>query len=88
MQVLGKVSEFNKVSLEWIPEHQGVPGNEEADRLAKEGATKVPPNQFTAIPFSVGKKTHQEAFGTEASGQVGCLYWLPTIQNADGISSA
>ena len=38
--------------------------------------TLVPPNQFTAVPFSVGKETHQEAFGTEASSQVDCLYWL------------
>ena len=56
MQVLGKVIEFNKVNLMWIPEHQGIPGNEEADRLAKEGTTEVSPNQFTAISFSVGKK--------------------------------
>jgi hypothetical protein len=27
-----------------------------ADRLAKEGEIEVPPNQFTAIPFTVGKK--------------------------------
>jgi hypothetical protein len=25
-------------------------------QTAKEGAIEVPPNQFTAIPFSVGKK--------------------------------
>jgi ribonuclease HI len=57
----------------WIPGHQGILSNEEADRLAKEGATEIPPNQYTTMPFSVGKKTHQEAIGTGASGQVGCL---------------
>jgi hypothetical protein len=55
MQVLEKLSKFNKVTLMWIPGHQGIPGNEEADRLAKEGAIEVPPNQFAAILFSVGK---------------------------------
>jgi hypothetical protein len=66
-----------------IPGHQGILGNREADRLAKEGAVEVTPNQFTAKPFSIGKKIHQKAIGTEASGQMGCLYWLPTIQSAD-----
>jgi ribonuclease HI len=52
MQVLEKLSKSNKVTLMWIPE--GIPGNEEADRLANEGAVEVPSNQFAAIPFSVG----------------------------------
>jgi ribonuclease HI len=56
MQVLGKLSECNKVTLVWIPWRQGMPPNEKADRLAKEGALEVSPNQFTAISYSVGKK--------------------------------
>jgi hypothetical protein len=55
MQVQEKLRKFNKVSLMWISRHQGIPGNEEADRLAKEEVAEVPPNQFAAIPFSVGK---------------------------------
>jgi ribonuclease HI len=42
MQVLGKLSELNKVTLACIPRHQGVPGSKEADRLAKKVAIKVP----------------------------------------------
>jgi ribonuclease HI len=71
MQVLEKLSKLKKVTLVWIPGHQGIPGNQEADRLAKEGAIKVSPNQYTTTPFSEGKKTHHEATGTEASEQVG-----------------
>jgi ribonuclease HI len=56
MQVLGKPTELNKVTLMWILWHQGIQGNEEADKLAKLGVTEVPPNQFIAISFSVGEK--------------------------------
>jgi ribonuclease HI len=55
MQALEKLSKSNKVTLMWIPGHEGILDNEEADRLAKEGAVEVPPNQSAAIPFSVGK---------------------------------
>jgi ribonuclease HI len=86
-QVLGKLNKLYKVTLVWIPRYQGALDNEETDRLATEGATEVPPNQFTAIPFRVGEKTNQEPIGTEASGQVDCLYWLPAVQHADEIPS-
>jgi ribonuclease HI len=88
MQVLEKLSKSNKVTLMWIPGHQGIPGNEEADRLAKEGAVEVPPDQFAAKPFSVDKNLIKEAIGTEALGQVGCLYWVSAIQSSDEISPA
>ena len=54
-QALGELSECNKVTLLWIPWHQRKPGNEEADRLAKEGAIGVFPGQTAVIDF-VGKK--------------------------------
>ena len=41
MQVLEKLS---KVTLMWIPRHQEIPRNMDADRLAKEGAIEIPPN--------------------------------------------
>jgi hypothetical protein len=56
IQVLGTLIELNKVTLLCIPEHQGMPGNEEADRLTKEGVIEVPPNQFSAITFTAVKK--------------------------------
>jgi ribonuclease HI len=56
MQVLVKLSELNKVTLVWIPGHQRIRGNEEADRLAKDVAIEVPLNQFTITPFSVRKR--------------------------------
>ena len=31
MQLLGRLSELNKVTLVRIPEHQGIPGNKETD---------------------------------------------------------
>jgi ribonuclease HI len=41
MQVLRKVSELNKVILVWIREYKGIPGDKEADKLAKAGAVEV-----------------------------------------------
>ena len=54
MQVLGKLSELN--SHFSVDTQASRDTNEEADRLAKEETIEVLLNQFTAIPFCVGKK--------------------------------
>ena len=45
-----------------------IPGNKEADWLAKAGAIKVPPNQFT-IAFSEGKKLIKKQLDLEHQGR-------------------
>jgi ribonuclease HI len=57
MHALEKLSGSNKVTLVWIPSHHGILGNEEADKLAKEGTNKDPFDQITGITLAVGKKT-------------------------------
>jgi hypothetical protein len=56
MQSLGKPSESSKLTLVWIPRHQGISGKEEVGRLANEGAVGVPVGQAALIPYIVGKK--------------------------------
>ena len=38
---LKSLAETYRIAIQWIPAHCGIPGNEAADRLAKEGAKGV-----------------------------------------------
>ena len=48
-QALQQVATGRRVVLQWIPAHCGVPGNEQADHLAKEGAEKEQPDNSTSF---------------------------------------
>jgi len=56
MQAVEKPSGSNKVTLVQIPGHNGILGDEEAYKLAKEGTNRVPPDQTVGITFVVGKE--------------------------------
>lgn len=65
-QAVNKLGSFRNVALQWIPSHCGVPGNEEADKLARLGAQlEQPDNRVTykekATIIKALTKTRQEA---------------------------
>ena len=47
------------LSIEWIPRHQGITGNEKADRLAKRRATDIKTPISRACPISISAITQQ-----------------------------
>jgi ribonuclease HI len=51
----------NKVNLVWILWYQGMPGNKDADKLAKKRTNKFPCDQNTGIPFVVCKEVSRES---------------------------
>jgi hypothetical protein len=48
---LNKLGTKHKVDLRWIPGHEGVPGNERADELAREGSTVPPVGPEPLLPL-------------------------------------
>ncbi|VEN48752.1 unnamed protein product [Callosobruchus maculatus] len=41
LQEVGRLAEHNKVTLEWVPGHSGIRGNERADELARLGSSAL-----------------------------------------------
>ena len=60
MQVLEKLCGSNKVTIVQVAGHHRIQGNEEADKLTKEGTNGVPSDKIVSIPFVVGKEVIRE----------------------------
>jgi ribonuclease HI len=52
-----KVGLCNMVTLIWISEHHGIPGNGEANTLARQENNTVRVDQTADIPLALGKET-------------------------------
>jgi len=57
MQALDKLSVSNKVAIVWLQGHQGIPRNEETDKLAKEGTIESILTKLLALPLLWAKKS-------------------------------
>jgi len=55
MRALNKLGESHELTLMWVPGHQGIPGNEAADRLAGLGTRTDPVAPVVGVPFAMGK---------------------------------
>ena len=60
------VAANNSVSLNWVPGHSNIPGNEEADGLSREGTT-TNTNVVGYIPYSYIKETINSKVHTDSS---------------------
>ena len=56
----------NSVSLYWVPGHSNMPGNDEAERLSREG-TIITTYDKAYIPYSYIKKTINKKVLTDSS---------------------
>ena len=69
LECLNRINDMtsnNSVSLYWVPSHSNIPGNDEADRLSKEG-TKITTYEKAYIPYSYIKKTINKKVLTNSS---------------------
>ena len=87
MNIHRLITRFNiKVTLQWIPGHSGVHGNEKADTLAKQGATQAQPIQPVSIQTTkqiLKNNTNEEWLNRWALGSKGrAMYREMSVPNS------
>ena len=66
-----------QVVLQWIPGHQGIKGNEEADRLAKHGASQTQPE--VPVTYDTVTKMIRSSFKEEWLIDWSKNYWTGSL---------
>jgi ribonuclease HI len=59
LDALSVLANQNELSLMWVPEHCGIPGNEQADKLARRGSAMLllGPELALGVPRRSAKET-------------------------------
>jgi len=73
--MLNRLGKSHELILMWVPGHQGIPGNEIADRLAGPGTHIDPDTPVVGVPFARRTKKHHQRLVRE-----GALKHLETDQ--------
>lgn len=82
VSTLQSLSQLNSVKLLWVPRHQGVSGNKEADRLARIGVEtdNFLPEPFIALPlytvYRYKREWVQANFRSLFTNKAGCLWQI------------
>lgn len=79
------VENGNAIDIRWVPGHKGVPGNEEADRMAKLGATDIPAGSPQSRQMlHIASRAYLKRTAAEKRYRESSDWWAPSIASSRG----